>query len=218
MNRKFFFWSTIFAISMGFFESAVVVYLRTIAYPGGFSFPLQPLSTDLSTTEILREIFSLIMLFSVACMLGKRGMERFAWFIYNFAVWDIFYYIFLNLLIGWPDSLATMDLLFMIPVIWAGPVWAPVLLSLLMIFLAIPIIRYSQRIRYIRFRFKEILFLSIGSILCILSFTLDSIGFSGNMNKFEPGPFNWIVFTIGALMIFIGILMFTLFNRKSKRK
>jgi hypothetical protein len=218
MNRKFFFWSTIFAISMGFFESAVVVYLRAIAYPGGFSFPLKPLSTDLATTEILREVFSLIMLFSVACLMGKRGIDRFAWFIYNFAIWDIFYYIFLNLLIGWPDSIFTMDLLFMIPVIWAGPIYAPVLLSLLMIFLAIPIINYSQRIRYIGFRFKEILFLSLGSVLCILSFILDSIRFSGDINKFEPGPFNWIVFGAGTLIIFIGILMFIFFNRKSKRK
>jgi hypothetical protein len=218
MNRKFFFWSTIFAISMGFFESAVVVYLRTIAYPAGFAFPLQPLSSNLATTEILREVFSLIMLFSVACLLGKRGIERFAWFIYNFAIWDIFYYIFLNLLIGWPDSITTMDLLFMIPVIWAGPVWAPVLLSLLMIFLAIPIIRFSQRIRYIGFRLKEILFLSLGSLICVLSFTLDSFRFSGGMNKYEPGPFNWIVFGIGALMIFIGILMFIFFNRKSRHK
>lgn len=218
MNRKFFFWSTIFAISMGFFESAVVIYLRTIAYPGGFSFPLHPLSSNLATTEILREAFSLIMLFSVACLLGKRGMERFAWFIYNFAIWDIFYYLFLNLLVGWPDSIFTTDLLFMIPVIWTGPVYAPVLLSLLMIFLAVPIIRFSQRIRYIHFRFKEILFLSLGSVICILSFTLDSIRFSGGMNKFEPGPFNWIVFFIGILMIFIGILMFIFYNRKSKRK
>ena len=218
MNRKFFFWSTIFAISMGFFESAMVIYLRTIAYPGGFSFPLHPLSSNLATTEILREVFSLIMLFSVACLLGKRGMERFAWFIYNVAIWDIFYYIFLNLLIGWPDSIFTTDLLFMIPVIWAGPVYAPVLLSLLMIFLAVPIIRFSLRIRYIHFRFKEILFLSLGSVICILSFTLDSIRFSGGIIKFEPGPFNWIVFGIGSIMIFIGTLMFIVYNRKSKRK
>jgi len=203
---------------MGFFESAVVVYLRTIAYPGGFSFPLQPLSTDLATTEILRELFSLIMLFSVAYMLGKRAIDRFGWFIYNFAIWDIFYYIFLYLLIGWPNSIATMDLLFMIPVVWAGPVWAPVLLSLLMIFLAVPIIIFSQRIRYMRFRFKEFLFLSLGSVLCFLSFTLDSFRFSGNMNKFEPGSFNWIVFGIGALTIFIGILMFIFHNKKSRRK
>lgn len=218
MNRKFFLWTTIFAISMGFFESAVVVYLRTIAYPGGFSFPLQPLSTDLATTEFLRELFSLIMLFSVAYMLGKRAIDRFGWFIYNFAIWDIFYYIFLYLLIGWPGSIATMDLLFMIPVVWAGPVWAPVLLSLLMIFLAVPIIIFSQRIRYMRFRFKEFLFLSLGSVLCFLSFTLDSFRFNGNINKFEPGPFNWIVFGIGALTIFIGILMFIFHNKKSRRK
>jgi hypothetical protein len=87
-----------------------------------------------------------------------------------------------------------------------------------MIFLAVPIINYSQRIRYIRFRIKEILFLSLGAVICILSFTLDSIRFAGAMNKFEPGPFNWIVFGIGAIMIFVGTLMFIFYNRKSKRK
>jgi hypothetical protein len=220
MNRKLFFWSAIFAISMGFFESAVVVYLRTIAYPGGFSFPLQPLSTDLSTTELLREGFSLVMLFSVSCLLAKRGMERFGWFIYNFAIWDIFYYIFLYLLIGWPQSPGTMDVLFMIPVVWTGPVYAPVILSLLMILLAVPIINYSQRIRYIRFRTKEFLLLLLGSLICILSFTFDSIKFlqGSASGKFVPGPFNWIVFTVGALIILIGTLMFIFHNKKSRKK
>jgi hypothetical protein len=35
--------------------------------------------------------------------------------------------------IGWPSSLATWDLLFMIPVPWAGPVWAPVAVSVALI-------------------------------------------------------------------------------------
>ena len=35
-------WLTVFAIAMGFLETTVVVYLREILYPNGFSFPLAP--------------------------------------------------------------------------------------------------------------------------------------------------------------------------------
>ena len=58
MNYKTLIWSAIFAISMGFFESSVVIYLREIAYPDGFSFPLQTIKHPLLLIEIFREIFS----------------------------------------------------------------------------------------------------------------------------------------------------------------
>jgi hypothetical protein len=221
MNRKFFFWSTVFAISMGFFESAVVVYLRKIAYPGGFAFPLHPLSSDLATIEILREAFSLIMLFSVSAILGKRMIGRFGWFIFNFAIWDICYYLFLFLLTGWPDSFFTMDLLFLIPVIWTGPVLAPMLLSGLMIFLGILIINYSKRIRYLRFRPKEFLFLTIGSVICMFSFMFDNILYSSGHTTsqgYTPEGFNWIIFGVGFLSILTGILQFLFHNKKSRQK
>jgi len=221
MKNKTFLWSTIFAISMGFFESAAVIYLRKIAYPGGFSFPAQPLSSDLSITEILRELISLIMLFSVSSILGKRRIERFGWFIFNFAIWDIFFYLFLFLLIGWPDSLFTMDLLFLIPVIWTGPVIAPVLLSVLMIFLGLLIINFSKRIRYLGFRTKEFMFLTVGSLICIgtfmLEYLLHSQGKTGS-TQFQPNDFNWISFGIGFLSILIGILLFFFHNKKSRQK
>ena len=220
MKNKTYFWSVVFAISMGFFESAVVIYLRKIAYPSGFAFPLQPLSSDLATIEIFREVFSLVMLYSVSALLGKRSMERFGWFIFNFAIWDIFFYIFLFILSGWPESPFTMDLLFLIPVVWTGPVLAPIILSGLMIFLGILIINFSQRIRYLSFRAKEFLFLSLGSLVCLVSFTLDYILFlkGGTTGKqFVPDRFNWIIFGLGALSILIGILFFFFNNKKSKR-
>jgi hypothetical protein len=163
----------------------------------------------------------LIMLFSVAALLGKRSIERFGWFIYNFAIWDIFFYIFLFLLTGWPPSLLTMDLLFLIPTVWTGPVMAPLILSALMIFLGILIINFSKRIRYLRFRTKEFLYLAIGSLACIASFMLEYILFSQGSTaskQFTPGGFNWIIFGIGALAILIGILMFLFNNKKSRQK
>ncbi|MBL7138880.1 MAG: hypothetical protein ISS17_08905, partial [Bacteroidales bacterium] len=132
---------TLFAIAMGFLESAVVVYLRAIYYPEGFAFPLKIIEGPVATTEILREAATLIMLITVAILAARRWIIRFAWFIYIFAIWDIFYYIFLWLLLGWPESLLTWDILFLIPTTWVGPVLAPVINSLTMIALAGVMIR-----------------------------------------------------------------------------
>ena len=129
-------WVSIFAVAMGFFEAAVVIYLRKLMYPAGFSFPLAPIEHGLAVTEILREAATLIMLLSAGILAGRYATERFAWFIYAFAIWDIFYYIFLKLLIGWPESFMTWDILFLIPATWVGPVITPVIVSLSMIVLA----------------------------------------------------------------------------------
>ena len=50
-----------------------------------------------------------------------------------FGVWDIFYYAFLRLIVGWPQSLWDWDVLFLIPLPWWGPVLAPVAIAVLLI-------------------------------------------------------------------------------------
>lgn len=136
---------TLFAIAMGFLESAVVVYLREIYYPEGFNFPLKIMEAPVTYTELFREVATLVMLVSVSWLCAKVWIVRFAWFIYLFAIWDIFYYVFLWALLGWPESLLTWDLLFLIPTTWVGPVLAPVINSCTMIVLAGIIIRVEKR-------------------------------------------------------------------------
>ncbi|MCD4835016.1 MAG: hypothetical protein K8R31_14555, partial [Bacteroidales bacterium] len=87
IKHKTLFWVTIFAITMGIFEGAVVVYLRALYYPEGFNFPLIPLDNYIAITELIRELASLFMLLSVGIIAGKNFSQRFAWFIYSFAVW-----------------------------------------------------------------------------------------------------------------------------------
>ena len=53
---------TVFSIAMGYLESAVVVYLRMIFYPEGFTFPLKAIDQHTAIVEILREAATLIML------------------------------------------------------------------------------------------------------------------------------------------------------------
>lgn len=137
---------SLFAIAMGLLESAVVIYLRDILYPGGFEFPLNPMRPDLVWTEILRELATLVMLLGVGILAGRNLAERFAWFLYSFAVWDIFYYAFLRVLIGWPESLMTWDVLFLLPVTWTGPVITPLIVSATMIIFALLIILASREV------------------------------------------------------------------------
>ena len=95
-------WVTVFAAAMAFVESAVVVYLRVIYYPEGFTFPLKLIMDDTIMVELYREIATLFILLAVAVLTGRRFWERFAWFMLTFGVWDIFYYIWLKVLISWP--------------------------------------------------------------------------------------------------------------------
>jgi hypothetical protein len=227
MNFKTLIWSAIFAISMGFFESSVVIYLREIAYPNGFCFPIQTLKNPLLLVEIFREIFSLIMLVSVSFLIGKRGIEKLAWFLYNFAIWDIFYYVFLKIFIGWPDSFLTMDLLFMLPVVWKGPVLAPLIASVVMILLSVVLLNFSAKIRYLHFKFKELLFLILGSIFIFVSFTIDQFIYGSETNitntessigNYSSEKYYWPIFGIGIMLIIYSIFLFIKRNKRIRAK
>jgi len=128
----------ILAIAFGYIEAAVVVYLRQIFHSDGFNFPLVPLGlTEISKkmllVEIGREAATLVFIFSASFLIGRNRQQRAAYFMIIFAVWDIFYYIFLKLILDWPASIMEWDVLFLIPAAWAGPVLAPVLVSIMML-------------------------------------------------------------------------------------
>ena len=122
--------SSLFAISMAYLESAVVVYLRELYYPDGFQFPLTGIPLRILIIEIGREAATILMLYAYAKSVGSNGREVMAYFSLNFGVWDIWYYIWLKLLLDWPATILDWDILFLIPVPWVGPVLAPVIVSL----------------------------------------------------------------------------------------
>ncbi|MGZ4078442.1 MAG: hypothetical protein ACXVDW_13235 [Bacteroidia bacterium] len=219
-------WLTIFSIAMGYLETSVVVYLRKIYYPGGFKFPLIPVSRDIATTEFWREAATIIMLIGAGVMSGKNSAQRFVFFLYSFAVWDIFYYVFLKILLNWPESLFTWDILFLIPVPWVGPVIAPCIVSLSMIFLMMIIIYKQEKGIDTRIIFMEWMLLILGSFTTIISFVWDYILYiskygedkgvwtlSSNKNMFEevrnyvPEYFNWYLFWTGEGIILLAIFL-----------
>ncbi|HPR63558.1 MAG TPA: hypothetical protein PK014_04995 [Thermoanaerobaculia bacterium] len=120
----------LFAVSMGIFEAAVVVYLRELYYPLGFSFPLKDIDSLVLLTEIGREAASLLMIAVTAWSAGRTFIRRIAYVLIIFGVWDLVYYGMLALIFDWPKSLMDWDILFLIPVPWVAPVLAPVLSAL----------------------------------------------------------------------------------------
>jgi hypothetical protein len=211
---------TVFSAAMAYLESAVVVYLRELYYPSGFDFPMVALPGRIALTEILREAATLVMLITVACLAANNGLTRFAWFLYCFAVWDIFYYIYLKLLIGWPASLLTWDILFLIPVVWAGPVIAPVVVSITMILLSLQVIfstkKYALNMRWLILLGAFAIFLAFiwdFSAFMLKQYSLSALfrsDLSFALQHYIPGHFNWWILLAGELMILYAILYQTI--------
>ncbi|HBX52735.1 MAG: hypothetical protein A2275_09495 [Bacteroidetes bacterium RIFOXYA12_FULL_35_11] len=223
-------WLFIFSVSMGFFESSVVVYLRELYYPEGFSLPIKTMATYLALTELFREAATLIMLIAIAAITGKTFVEKFSAFLFSFAVWDIFYYIFLKLILNWPESFFTWDILFLIPMLWASPVLAPIIISFIMIFFAVAIMYFRFHGKDIIIQWYEWVLLITGSVIVIFSFTRDSwmffwcdaLNFENAPNYLEfisfyrPYDFSWLIFGFGALIIISAIEVFYFRNKISK--
>ena len=123
-----------FAVAMAWVEAAVVYDLRVLVdrlepYQPN---PL-PISGALGNIELAREVATLVMLATVGALAGGHLRARLAYGAIAFGVWDIFYYVFLKIMYGWPRSLFDWDILFLLPLPWWGPVIAPVSIAVLML-------------------------------------------------------------------------------------
>ena len=142
--------SAIFALSFGFVEGAVAIYLgAAVGLLPGYAGTLRDvarLSADLHgqeilhlsnlppsllTVEVFREAATMLMLLSVAMLAEQKRGERLATFLWIFALWDIGYYVALRATVQWPNSPTSPDVLFLIPVPWTSQVWFPILISIL---------------------------------------------------------------------------------------
>ncbi len=230
-----FVWLGVFGIAMGFLEAIVVVYLRQLYFPEGFDFPLNPIPPKILAIEWLREITTLVMLVSTGIIAGKNFLQRFSYFLYCFAVWDIFYYVALKLLLNWPPSLLTWDLLFLIPVAWVGPVLAPVICSLTMILFTATIVGLEGLGCHVRIKPTEwgLMFLGTLIIFCLFIWDYSRMiiqggflpgfwGLAGNQeflqisSQYQPAPFNWFLFASGIILILSALLLIFLRARPTK--
>jgi len=141
---------TIFGISIGFIEASVVVYLRFIACPNTTSlFPLAFMPVNILKIEMWREVATIAVLLSVSYLSARiRKKKRLFYFMFIFGIWDITYYFWLKVLIGWPISPFSWDILFLIPVPWISPVLYPMIISIIFIFSSVLFIKLIEKKQY----------------------------------------------------------------------
>lgn len=138
-------YAVLFSAAIGYVEAMVVVYLRALYYPDGFTFPLARIPDTMLALEFFREFATLVILVSVAALIARRGWERFGYFLIFFGLWDLFYYVWLKAALDWPASLLDWDVLFLIPLPWIGPVIAPALIAIEMVIVGVLITRRYAR-------------------------------------------------------------------------
>jgi hypothetical protein len=190
------------AIAFGYNEAAVVIYLRQIFHPTGFTFPLAsfPLteqSRNMVLVEVGREAATIIVIFCAAILSGQNRRQRLAYFMIIFAVWDIFYYVWLWVILGWPVSVMDWDVLFLIPAPWAGPVLAPVIVSLMMIVLAGLILYRDFYYKPIRISVLETISYCVSGLLIIASFCIAG---KYMQSADYASHFSWVIFSAGMLI------------------
>jgi hypothetical protein len=206
----------IFGASFGYVEAAVVAYLRLLHeparqrfYPGrgaGELFPLLtmeqlkasgPEQRQLLAIELGREAATILMLAAVGLAVARNAGQWAAAFVIAFGAWDIAFYAFLKLLLGWPASLFTWDILFLIPVPWTGPVLAPALVSAAMIGAGVWHLRSEARSEPVAIGRGHWMGIIGGAMVIVWAFAMD---YQAIMAGGRPRAFHWGVFGTGMIL------------------
>jgi hypothetical protein len=127
--------------------------------------------------------------------------ESFAAFVLCFGVWDIAFYGFLKALLGWPESLWTWDILFLLPVPWVGPVLAPILVSISMIAAGALLLWREHNARPIAIHRVQWAAIVAGGLIILAAFMAD---FRNTARGGNPNAFHWGVFAAGEVLGVIG--------------
>ena len=198
----------LYAVAMAWVESALVVDLRTLVdrldpYQPN---PL-PFLPKLGEVELVREIATLIMLFTVGWLAGQTSSKRWGYASLAFGVWDIFYYAFLKIIVGWPHALWDWDILFLLPLPWWGPVLAPMLIAVLMMVYG----TLATQFENIQPSRRAWIFNLSGCVLALLVFMADALRAVGGgveaVRQVLPrqAGFNWPMFIIAFVLMAIPV-------------
>ena len=212
----------VFGVSFGYVEAAVVTYsgvlyepVRQRFYPKQPPSEVFPLLTEqqlmeagpeqlrLLKAELVREAATLVMVSAVAVGVGRNGMQSLAAFLIAFGTWDISFYAFLKLLLDWPASLLTWDLLFLLPVPWAAPVLAPILVALSMIGAGLVLLRRNWTGSPVRLGLFHWLGLLLAGVVLVTVFTWDFRNIAGGG---LPRSFNWPLFALSEAIALVTFL------------
>ena len=205
-------WLAVWGVAFAYIESSVVVYLRKIYYPEGFAFPLAIAETRLIVVEIVREAATLVILWATASLAYSRLQSRMAAFMVLFGIWDLFYYLFLKLILDWPESLSSWDLLFLIPLPWVGPVWAPAVVASGLVYAGTAILMRNGQGSFLYFGSRFVWAEFIAASVIIISFLIPGCAV---IEESVPDHFPYYLFWAGFAAGF-GAFLYR-FHRKSRR-
>ncbi len=140
---------TVCACAIAYGDSIVEIYLRQLLPLSEWQTHVKDVPTlvkfftahQVYWTEQTRQISMLVLMLGISFITGVSIRQRLGFFLWSFAVGLLFRYLSLYLLIKWPGSLDTWDVLFLIPSPWVTPVYVPVIVSLAMIMCAIFLVR-----------------------------------------------------------------------------
>ena len=212
----------VYAIAMAWVESAVVFYLRThidriIPYQ---PYPL-PIIGGFGPIEFAREFATIMMLFTVGALAGKGWRARWGFVALAFGIWDMFYYVFLKAICGWPHALLDWDILFLIPLPWWGPVLAPVLIALLMILWGTLVTQFERAHPPALSNGRVWAFTSIGILLALYVFMSDALRVTGQgldvLRNLLPVKFNWPLFLVALAFLSVPLVQ-ELWSRSPRRE
>ncbi|MBE7556371.1 MAG: hypothetical protein HS126_35410 [Anaerolineales bacterium] len=206
---KRFLWVSIYAVAMALLEAVVVAYLRALLQITdqhvalGSYIPL----------EVGREVATIVMLVAVGWLAGRKGTDRLTYGLFAFGLWDIWYYIWLKVLIAWPETLLDWDILFLIPLRWWGPVLSPVLIAGLICLTTVLATVQLERGGHPRFTAARLGVMTLGALLALYVFMSDSLHalLQGRPDwaTLRPAPFQWPLFLIALILMAIPSLRAT---------
>ena len=201
-------WLTVvmYAAAMAWVESAVVYYLRThLDRIEPYQLNPLPLIGGLGPVELVRELATLIMLFTVGALAGRTWRARVGYMLVAFGAWDILYYVFLKVMCGWPRTLLDWDILFLIPLPWWGPVLAPMLIALLMVFWGTLASQFERPRPPSLSNWGVWVLNFMGVALALYVFMADAIRVAGDgveaLRNLLPVYFNWPLFLVALALI-----------------
>jgi hypothetical protein len=206
----------VFGLAFGYVEGAVVVDLRAVYVPlhqklhpevdRDELFPLITLDELRSAgpghvrsvvVELVREAATLVMLAAVPWLFARNFHQWIAGFMIGFGVWDLAYYATLKLVLDWPSSWLTWDILFLLPLPWSGPVLAPVLVSVSIIGAGIVILWRESVGSPMLIRRRHWSAIVLGGLIVVASFCWEARSIALGS---KPGAFPWWVFIAGELL------------------
>jgi len=196
----------LFAMAMAWVESAVVYYLRTMIHrlEPYQPYPL-PIVGGVGTAEVIREAATLVMLLLVGILAGRTWRARWGYAALAFGVWDIFYYVFLKVLTSWPRSLVDWDILFLIPLPWWGPVWAPSAIAALMIVWGTLVTHFEDAPGITVLGWKSLGACFLGMLLALALFMVDAWRVAGQgehaLRNMLPSHFHWQWFLLALVLM-----------------